>query len=219
MYLFKNKIIVVFIAGAFVSSCNKQLDIPSRNSVDAAVALNNKTGLEAAINSTYAVLKGLRHYGRDMFAVPAAMADIAFANGRSSRLIGENNNTANLAHWTTSYGVINEININLATIPNIGDATAADKARYEGEQKFLRALYYFDLVKSYSYIPTFVVDNQNRGGVVINLKGFNSAADAVAYKPARASIAETYAQIMSDLYSSIALLSNSNRLCCRLESC
>ena len=211
MNLFKNKMIVVFIAGAFVSSCNKQLDIPSRNSVDAAVALTNKGGLEAAINSTYSVLKGLRHYGRDMFSVPAAMSDIAFANGRSSRLISENNNTANLAHWTTSYGVINEINTNLDIIPNIADATAADKSRYEGELKFLRALYYFDLVKSYSYIPTFVVANQDRGGVVINLKGFTSAADAVAYKPSRASIAETYEQIMSDLYASIALLSNSNR--------
>jgi len=201
------------LIGLAFTSCKKQLDIPSRNSVDASVALTNKSGLQAAINSTYAVLKSVRLYGRDMFAVNEAMSDLTFANGRSSRLLTENRNATggNMAHWTTSYNAINEINLNLDAIAGIQDATSEEKNRWEGELKFLRALYYFDLVKSYSYIPTFIVEAQNRGGVVLNLKGFNSAADAVAYKPSRASIEEVYDQIMSDLYRSITLLTPSNR--------
>jgi len=195
------------------SSCKKQLNIPSRNSLDADVALTTKSGIEYSINSIYSILKRESHYGRDLFSVTDAMADIAFANGRSSRLLGENRNTAlsNVIIWAGSYGAINEINLTLEAYPAIGDATAADKARWEGELKFLRAFYYFDLAKNYSYIPTFTVPSQDKGGVVVTLQGFKTAAAASNYFPSRATTAQTYAQIWSDLYASINLLSNSNR--------
>ncbi len=212
------KILNKIVVGSFLliligESCNKQLDIPSRNSLDASLALSNKSGIEYAINSVYSILKRETHYGRDLFSVSDAMADIAFANGRSSRLLNENRNTAlaNVGIWAGSYAAINEINLTLEAIPAVNDATAADKARYEGELKFLRALYYFDLVKNYGYIPTFVVANQNKGGVPINLIGFNSSTGASGYRPSRASLAACYAQIMEDLNRSIVLLSNANK--------
>ena len=211
----RNKILL-FIAlstGILTQSCKKQLDVPARNSLDAALVFTNKAGVESAITSVYAALKSERLYGRDLFSVPAAMADISFANGRSNRLLQENRNTslANMANWGIAYSAINEINLILQEIDKISDASANDKARWEGEIKFLRALYYFDLAKNYAYIPTFVPANQNRGGVVINLKGFNNPIDAIQYFPARATIEETYAQIMSDLYAAVSLLSNANR--------
>lgn len=196
-----------------MQACKKQLDIPSRNNLDASVALVNKAGIEAAMNSVYSVLKSERLYGRDMFSVADALSDITFANGRSSRLISENRNQsgAHMNNWGTAYSAINEINLILEAIPNINDATATDKTRWEGELKFLRALYYFDLVKNYAYIPTYVVAGQNKGGVVVTLKGFNSAAAAASFFPSRASIDETYAQIMSDIYKAASLLSSNNK--------
>jgi len=208
------KILSLAVCSALlVTSCKKQLDIPSRNSLDAGVALTTKNGIEYAINSVYSILKRESHYGRDLLSVTDAMADIAFANGRSSRLLAENRNTAlaNVIIWAGSYAAINEINLTLAAYPAIGDATAAEKARWEGELKFLRAFYYFDLVRNYAYIPTFVVPSQDKGGVVINLQGFNSATAATGFFPSRASISECYAQIWSDLYRSMELLSNANR--------
>ncbi|MBA3675647.1 MAG: RagB/SusD family nutrient uptake outer membrane protein, partial [Chitinophagaceae bacterium] len=211
----KNKIIILaLLAGIFtMQACKKQLDIPSRNSVEASLVLNNRAGVEAALTSVYAVLKSERLYGRDLFSVAEAMADVAFANGRSSRLLNENrnNNGANMANWTTSYGAINEINLTLAAINGIPDATSTDKTRWEGELKFLRALFYFDLVKNYAYIPTFVVATQEKGGVVITLKGFNNPDSAIAFRPARATIAESYAQIMSDIYAAMPLLPAAGR--------
>lgn len=206
-------ILFALFAGVLATSCKKKLDIPSRNSLDASLALTSRNGVEAALNSVYSVLKSERLYGRDMFSVADAMSDITFANGRSSRLLGENRNQSgsNMANWGTSYGAINEINLILDAIPSVADATAADKTRWEGELRFLRALYYFDLVKNYAYIPTYVAPGQDRGGVVLTLKGFNSAADAAAYFPSRVTIAENYAQIMDDIYKSLPLLSASNR--------
>lgn len=210
----KAKILMVFfIAGITAVSCEKKLNIPSRNAIDADLALVSRNGIEAALNSVYSVLKSERLYGRDMFSVADALSDITFANGRSSRLLGENRNQslAHMANWATSYPAINEINLILAAMPNVADATAADKTRWEGELRFLRALYYFDLVKNYAYIPTYVAPGQDKGGVVLNLKGFNSAADASSYFPARATVAENYAQIMDDIYKSLPLITASNR--------
>ena len=209
-------LILGIIAAVAMPACKKQLDIPSRNAIDASIALSDKAGIEGAINSVYSILKRESHYGRDLFSIPEAMADVAFANGRSSRLVNENRNTngANIttALWSGSYGAINEINLILDAAPNAKGATATDKTRWEGELKFLRAFYLFDLVKNYSYIPTFTVPAQDKGGVVINLKGFNNPADAVAYFPARSTTAECYAQIMSDLYAAIGLLTNNGRV-------
>jgi starch-binding outer membrane protein, SusD/RagB family len=204
---------IALAAGLLMQSCSKELDIPSRNSVDADLVLTSKAGVEGALNSIYSVLKSERLYGRDMFSVAEAMADVTFANGRSSRLISENRNTsgANMANWTTAYGAINEINLTLEAVPNIPDATAADKQRWEGELRFLRALYFFDLAKNYAYIPTYVVPSQNRGGIVLALKGFNNPDSAIAYRPSRASIAETYGQIMHDIYVAMPLLASNGR--------
>jgi hypothetical protein len=82
-----SKIFFLFMVAALAISCKKQLDIPSRNSLDASLALTTKAGMEAAVASVYSVLKSERLYGRDMFSVAEAMADDAFANGRSSRLL------------------------------------------------------------------------------------------------------------------------------------
>ncbi len=206
-------IIMVLALGLLAQSCKKELDIPSKNALDASTALTSKNGIESAINSIYSVLKSERLYGRDLFSVAEAMADVAYANGRSSRLLGENRNQsgANMANWSTSYGAVNECNLTLEAIPGVKDGTAADKARWEGEIRFLRALYFFDLVKNYAYIPTYVVTVQDKGGIVINTKGFNSGTEAAKYQPGRASVAASYAQIMNDIYAAISLLSNSNR--------
>jgi hypothetical protein len=210
----KLRIIIYTLALAgLTQSCEKQLDIPPRTQLDANGVLSTRTGMDAAVNSVYSVLKGLGQYGRDQFSVTDALADIAFANGRSNRLINENRNQnlANVGNWGSSYSAINEINLNLDAIPSVKDAPNDVKQRWIGELSFLRAMLYFDLVRNYAYIPTYVVDAQNRGGVVLNLKGFNSAADAVAFKPARATIAECYNQIMTDLYTAINNLTVVNR--------
>jgi hypothetical protein len=207
------KLIICLLGVAFLQSCKKQLDIPSRNSLDASLVLVNKTGVNSSLNSIYSVLKGERQYGRDLLSVSEAMADVAFANGRSSRLLAENRNTlgANMNNWASSYGALNEINLVLQALPNIGDASVAEKAFFEGELRFLRALFHFDLVKNYAYIPTFVVTSQDRGGIVLSLRGFNNPDSAKLYLPRRSTLAESYGQIMLDIYASANLLSNANR--------
>jgi len=190
-----------------MSSCKKQLDIDPRQSADAGDALTTKEGLEAALTGAYSRLKSARLYGRDLLAVSEALSDNGRATNRSGRLTPEaqNNSGAHFNTWQVAYQGINSVNLILEAIPNIV-LTNAEKARYEGEAKFLRALFYFDLVKIYAYIPGAVVTAQDRGGVPMPVKGFVQLDSAVKYLPARPTVASNYAQIISDLTDANAKL-------------
>src|SRR6185503_16057162 len=68
------------------------------------------------------------------------------------------------------------------------------------------ALYYFDLVRIYSYIPGAVVSAQDKAGVILSTKGIAGANDALNYKPARAPIDSVYLQVVDDLTKANGLL-------------
>jgi len=82
------------------------------------------------------------------------------------------------------------------------NADAAFKKQINGEAKFLRALFYFDLMRAFAYDPNAIVAASNKGGVPLILKGSLDVGDVTL--PARASIDEVYAQIIKDLEAAIA---------------
>ena len=201
---------LAFASMLFVfSSCEKQLEINPRQSIDASTALTSKDAIDATITAVYATYKSARLYGRDLIAIPEVLADNATATNKSGRLLSEANNIFG-AHfsgsvWTNSYLAINQINNSIDAI-NKGDIlpkpTQTDVDRWMGQLLFLRGLYYFDLVRVYGYIPGAVVTANDRGGVPISLKGIASFDSAVIWKPSRAPLNDVYAQIVTDLIAS-----------------
>ena len=191
-------------------SCAKKLEIKPRQSIDAETALTTPANIEAALASAYAGLKAQALYGRDIQMVSDALADIGRATNHSGRLNAENRNTfnAHLAFWTTSYGIINEINAIIAALPAVQGALPADLVRWEGECRALRGFLYFDLVRSYAYIPTAVIPSQNKGGVVLKYTPTLAPSDALDWNPSRSPINVCYDSIYSDLTKAIALLNN-----------
>lgn len=195
------------------SSCKKQLEIAPRQSIDASTALTSRDAINASITSVYATLKSARLYGRDLIALPEALADNGFATNKSGRLINEANNVQG-AHFTTSiwsggYAAINQINNTITAITNSTITPALTQAEIDGwlgQLYFLRGLYYFDLVRVYGYVPGAVVAAQDRGGVPLSLSGIANSADALAWKPSRAPIADVYTQIIKDLVAAEARL-------------
>lgn len=189
-----------------MTSCKKQLEISPRQSIDANTALTSREAVEAAITSVYVRLKNARAYGRDLITHPEALADNGFATNKSGRLLAEANNNQG-AHftgtiWTNGYGAINQINLILEALPKLDLSPAvsqAERDRWEGALYFLRGLYYFDMVKVYSYIPGAVVTAQDRGGVPIVLKAFSSVDSALAFRPGRNPIDDVYNQVVADL--------------------
>lgn len=186
-------------------SCKDALEIEPRQSIPSATALTSKDGISAALVSVYSRLKGVRLYGRDNIALPEALADNGFATNKSGRLLNEANNVQGAqftaALWQTAYAAINQTNLILEAIPAATDPTItqADRTSWEAQLFFLRALYHFDMVKAYAYMPGAEVAANNRGGIPILTKGISTSDDALLLKPSRAPIADVYAQIVSDL--------------------
>jgi hypothetical protein len=196
-------------------SCKKALDIEPRQSIDASTALTSKDGISAAVISVYSRLKNLRVYGRDLIALPEALADNGFATNKSGRLLPEANNNQG-AHftvglWQTAYSGINQANLILEALPSASDPliTQADRTSWEGQLYFLRALYHFDMVKVFAYIPGAVVGSQNRGGIPLMLTSVGTSDEALALLPARAPIDDVYAAIVKDFEAANTRLTNS----------
>lgn len=212
----KQTYIIGLLLAVLVSavSCKKGLEVDPRQSVPLEDALTSRDNVNAAILGVYARLKNLRVYGRDLVAIPEALADNGFATNKSGRLVAEANNNpgAHFAHWNSAYFAIAEINLILDAVPKLNVlpvVTAAERNNWEGQLKFLRALFYFDLVKAYGYEPGQGVLGQDRGGVPFVTATPTSVEGAVANLPARAKVEDVYTAIYKDLTEANGQLANS----------
>ncbi len=195
-------LLLTFIAT--FTSCNKQLEIEPRQSIDLNTALTSRENVNAAILGIYARLKNNRLYGRDLITHPEALSDNGFATNKSGRLNAEAQNiaTAHFANWQQDYFAIANINLILAAIPSLNVApavTPAERNNWEGQLKFLRALCYFDLARAYAYEPGVAVLGLDRGGVPVVLTTPTTTAGASQNIPSRDKVDSVYAQIYRDL--------------------
>lgn len=206
-----HKIFFLFLlAATLVAGCKKALEVSPRDAVPSETALSSRDAINAAINGAYARMKSVRVYGRDLVALPEALADNGYATNKSGRLLAEANNnfgahftgnaTPNL--WQQSYIAINDLNLVLDAIPKLDVAPALTQAEidsWEGQVYFLRGLYHFNLALAFAYIPGAVVTAQDRGGIPIMLKGTTTIEQAATVLPSRNPINEVYDQIVADL--------------------
>lgn len=206
----------LFGIGFIFLSCD--LEVDPRQNIRTSEALNRPENLESALNSVYGRLRSVDHYGRDMIALSDALADVARATNNSGRLVQENNNAVN-AHftagfWQNSYAAITELNLIIDQVQKgVNGATDNQLAAWEGEAKFLRALFFFDLVKVYAYIPTAIYQEGivDQGGIPMPITAVFNAEIAQLNQLPRSTISQNYEQIISDLTDAISLLQNSQR--------
>ena len=187
-----------------LGSCSDLLDVQPRQSIDSADALTTREGINAAVTNVYTYLKAQVIYGRDLLAIAEALADDSrIINRAGGRFVNEGQNVPNnhLGGWGTYYAAINNINLILNALPS-SPFTEAERVSLQGEIKFLRALFYFNLVRIYAFDPKVAIATLDKGGVPLMLTGVNSP-EQVQY-PSRASVAEVYTQIYADLTDAVA---------------
>jgi starch-binding outer membrane protein, SusD/RagB family len=192
-----------------LGSCENVLEVQPRLAVDLATAYNSPEALSAALNGVYDILQSTDLYGRDLIAIPEALADNGRATNKSGRLNPEYQNQigAHFINWTNAYIAINRANIILKNLP-ASSAPQVTKDAIEGQCLFLRGLLYFDLMRAYAYTPKAIIQAQNLGGVPLQLEAV-TGLDQVTLPP-RAAIDDCYKQITTDLTASIAKLTNNN---------
>ena len=216
-------IFVVTVVLSIVVSCKKQIEVTPRQSIEIERTFTSKDNVNAAIIGIYSRLKSPRLYGRDLLAVGEALSENGFATNKSGRLVNEAANVpgAHFINWQLNYFSIAEINTLLSRIPTLNllpAVTPAERAAWEGQLYFLRALNYHDLARVYAYEPALGVPGQDRGGIPLVTTTPLTIEGALANLPPRSSVEDVYKRIYADLDSSILKLNNNNLLTPALPS-
>ncbi len=89
--------------------------------------------------------------------------------------------------WSTNFKGVSRTNIILSKLPSVPGLTDADRKRYTAEARFLRAHYYFDLVRLFRNVPLFTAPLQ----------------PTEVYDKPQAKPEEVYTQVENDLMAAI----------------
>lgn len=184
----------------FLSSCNDYFDPSLKGNVPENVFYENLNNLRYALNTAYSVI-GTEKYQRSELLFGEAISDNCWnaqdvTAGEIYDILNFQFNTENtyiLERYQVNYQAINKVNQIIRSIPYVKyrhDGTSEKEIReVYGQAKVLRALFYFNLVKTY-------------GGVSIQPE--NPELNSLIVK--RSSLEDTYAYIEKDLRESILLL-------------
>jgi hypothetical protein len=199
----KYQYILLTAASFFIASCNDFLTEEPESIISEEQYYKTETDAVTAINAVYFFLNSGRvqtpyntlfNTGMNMGSDDEDPGPGA-TNPDVRSLAVQSHSSSNLRVyelWQQHYAAIRKANVVLNKIPDITFAIPANKDRILGEAKFLRALFYFNLVRLYGDVP-LVTEYQN----------YVAAAD---YAIAKSPSAEVYAQIEKDLTEAAAVL-------------
>jgi hypothetical protein len=183
--------IIILAAAIALSSCSKNyLNKNPNASVSSGEALNSLSALQNALNGTYAQLRSVSLFGRDMPVTGDLMADNTYVEVKNANYYVFQYTYSIIATdpvandiWTAAYAGILDAN-------NIIDANVAGADAIKAQAYAIRALLYFKLVNVFAKPYT---DDSTALGVPIVLH-YNPYD-----LPSRNPVKDVYAQIVSDL--------------------
>ena len=161
----KSSLFILLIAFVIaIGSCEE--DFVTKEFVNGVVSDNffkNATDAEQALTAVYDIIGVRGMYRESMWVLGDAASDdineLTGDNGdygthyrAASDFRWEPSNPYSSLRWYDGYKGIFRANILLEELPEI-EMDAALKSRFEGEAKFLRALYYFNLVMAFGDVP------------------------------------------------------------------
>jgi len=202
--------ITAFMAGLF-TACDEELNVEPQQSIDESQALSTAGNVQAALTGAYDALgdNDVWGGGQHLSELLADDGDQIWAGTFEEpeqifqkRILVQNGDVERF--WTASYEAINRANNVLSALDVLDPA---DRAQVEGEAKFVRGSVYFDLVNMFG--KTWVDGDPNANpGVPIVLTPTRTI-DESSEVP-RNTVAEVYAQVITDLTDAKNLLPESN---------
>ncbi|MGY0406974.1 MAG: RagB/SusD family nutrient uptake outer membrane protein [Polaribacter sp.] len=195
------KLVVIVL---LVSACQDEL---VQNPITTKVSSNfytNEKEIEEAVNAVYATLQFKGNFdvgipaigtipGEDVYDATPANDDGKYGQLDDYNAIPQNGLLGNM--WQDAYKGIQRANIVLNKIKNISFKDEATKQARIGEMKFIRALYYFNLVRIFGDVPLIVEEVENPQDY---------------FTQPRTPINEVYKQIENDLTDAIQKLPQRN---------
>ena len=216
-----NKISLLLLLTLFVGACSKDdLTLAPETQLGELYAFDTKERVVGQVNGLYATMKsgaflGGRYYNyndiREENFIPKSTNLVTNYATWNHTVIGSTNEVQNL--WGQIYRSINSINLFLTGLDDSYESgklatagvTDAEYNQYKGEALALRAVCYFSLLQLYA--QPYNKDNGASPGVPLRLLAEKTAANNDL---ARSTVAETYAQILSDLNTAEPLVLANN---------
>ncbi len=207
-----NKIAMTGLLSLGLLACD--IETTDKASLSPDQALNTGAGVQSAVLSTYRRLHEFDFYGQQANIHGDAFADNIEIVNRTGRYEQEWVNGVGVYanRWAVAYRGINDANfvleylpkLKLSDVPSSGSLTSQQVIDHmEGEAKFLRALFYMELLRVYSYEPGKEVNGFNLG-VILRDKPTQVVSDAD--KRARSTNLECYQFVEQDLLDATAKL-------------
>ncbi|HMR83082.1 MAG TPA: RagB/SusD family nutrient uptake outer membrane protein, partial [Niabella sp.] len=184
--------------------CNKSfLDLAPLSNSNVNNFFKTKADFELAVTNAYSTLyaiyapKGSMSFTGELMSDNTTVSTLAISG--SFTIVDQqafstysivSTNTGAYNFWVDHYTSLYQVNIILQKIGEVDLSDNSYENRVEGEMKFLRALYYFNLVRLYGNVPLITVPVEGQD----------------AYNIGRTPAAEVYNQVVADLQFAAANL-------------
>jgi starch-binding outer membrane protein, SusD/RagB family len=190
-------ILSIIVTVLVLTSCEKQLE-EKPQSIAAELFYNTPAEVEAGLNSIYEPIRTVGNIGALYPVQLEIYTEYFYGRGSHAPLNTytglDNNNISRVAGvWTTFYRAIRNANIVIQRLPEAAEVSADAQKRYMAEAKYMRALWYFHLVRNWAGVPLRTEANLDS----INLK--------------RSTSQEIYDFIVADLSVAVADLPETPR--------
>jgi hypothetical protein len=205
----RNRLFVLFAAAVLAGGCEKKvIDIDPIDRVTPDLAFSTAERIEGTVVGGYDGLQSAEFLsGRALIYADLWGEDVIDKNGFFGDLPRFNilsTNAIAASMWNAAYQSIGRANRAIDGInASQGILTEAKSAELIAESKFIRAIAHFYLVNFYAQSYGFTA-GATHPGIPLILQGF-TANDPAANQP-RATVAEVYSAVITDLNDAIAAL-------------
>lgn len=174
------------------TSCSDFIDKEPIDQISADRLFDSEPNAKTAVTASYRSLQSPYYYGQAFMVIPEfAAGHLRHTANYPEYLEYEENrirvdNVWALNIWTAMYATINATNLIIENVPAMTNVSSEEvKLQMVREAKFLRALTYFNLVRSFGDVPFIVTPT--------------TSSDPASIEVARATSSEVYSKIIEDL--------------------
>lgn len=197
----------------FAFGCEGYLDESPQQSLPLDGVYQTTTDLETALVGAYNAYQHSDFAGCNLSMSPDIIADNGDWRGSFPSFVDVSNQAVDptngevLGLWANGFRIINDANLILESIANVDDGDiAAAGPGIRGAALFLRGAAYFEMVRFYGK----PFGSSSSSDLAVPLVTASTALGDAELFPARASVADIYAQAVKDLTEAEGLLPESN---------
>ena len=215
----KNKIVyIAVLVGMFLfSSCEEFMDRDPQDKISNENLLSDIEGLKIAMIGCYRSLVHDEYYRRDLTLTSELRGGNikiteAFTNSKIEKyvdiygfnVVADNEKVKEI--YEHIYGVLNQANNIINALPNVPDGTPEERDQILGEMYAVRALCHFDLLRLFAQPYAYRANAQHNGIVIV------TKTPDVFDMQERATVYDSYKQVVEDLKAAIELTTEENKL-------